>query len=695
MAIELYPHNEAAYRAALSLLEETGKAAVIHPTGTGKSYIAFKLAQEHAGSRICWLSPSAYIFQTQKENLQRDFPDAPLSHITFFTYTKLMTAAEAVLKALRPDFIILDEFHRCGAEKWGQGVARLLAMYPQAKLLGLSATNIRYLDNQRDMADELFESNIASEISLGEAIARGILPAPTYVTTVYSYRQELEKYQRRVASVSEKPLRDASQKLLDQLRRALEQADGLDEVFRKHMKGRGKYLVFCAGLEHLRQMQAAAPQWFGKVDPAPHVYTAYSDDPETSAAFAAFKADGSGHLRLLFCIDMLNEGVHVADIDGVILFRPTVSPILYKQQIGRALSAGGAKTPVIFDIVNNFENLAGIDTLESEVLAAAFRFYGDAGAALAAQRFCVFDEVRECRQLFAQLEESLAAGWEQHYQAAAAYRRTHGDLDVPKRYVTAEGLSLGQWLATQRRVHAGQVPGSLTPERTARLEALGMDWGNRHDTAWERGFAAARAYRQAQGDLNVPAQYQTAEGYRLGAWIVHQRQVRASYGRSATLTEERIRRLDGLGMVWDAVSVQWEKNYAAAAQYYAQHGDLNVPTSYETAEGLALGKWLHYQRMARAGVNKGACPTQEQILRLDAIGMAWEDKYAVRWQQNYATAKRYYERNGNVDVPVNYKTPEGLALGKWLYRQKRVQAGREKGKQLTAQQVEKLRELGL
>lgn len=61
---------------------------------------------------------------------------------------------------------------------------------------------------------------------------------------------------------------------------------------------------------------------------------------------------------------MLNEGIHVDDVDGVILLRPTVSPIIYLQQIGRALSAGSEKTPVIFDLVNNFDSLYCIDCLK-------------------------------------------------------------------------------------------------------------------------------------------------------------------------------------------------------------------------------------------------------------------------------------------------------------------------------------------
>ena len=60
MGIELFPHNQTAYESALSLLKEYGKAAVIHPTGTGKSMIAFKLAEEYPAAFAGWLQ--AHIF---------------------------------------------------------------------------------------------------------------------------------------------------------------------------------------------------------------------------------------------------------------------------------------------------------------------------------------------------------------------------------------------------------------------------------------------------------------------------------------------------------------------------------------------------------------------------------------------------------------------------------------------------------
>ena len=105
------------------------------------------------------------------------------------------------IAALHPAYIIMDEFHRAGAERWGEKGAETSGTLPQCKLLGLTATSVRYLDNNRDMAEELFDGCVASEMTLGEAIVRGNLPAPKYVTTVFRYQNELAKYQARVDSM--------------------------------------------------------------------------------------------------------------------------------------------------------------------------------------------------------------------------------------------------------------------------------------------------------------------------------------------------------------------------------------------------------------------------------------------------------------------------------------------------------------
>jgi len=683
--ISLFPHNETAYHAAEEMLAETGKAAIIHPTGTGKSFIGFKLCETHANETVCWLSPSSYIFETQIENLKKITGGYVPENITFFTYAKLMLMSEAELAEIQPGYIILDEFHRAGAEMWGEGVQKLLKVYPDARLLGLSATNIRYLDNQRDMADELFDGNIASEMTLGEAIVRGILNPPKYVLSVFSYQKDLEKYQRRVRQAKNKAVRDAAEVYLDALRRALDKADGLDEIFAKHIsEPHGKYIVFTANAEHMSEMIGKVPEWFAKVDTNPNIYSAYSDDPATSQAFTDFKADTSDHLKLLFCIDMLNEGVHVDDIDGVILLRPTISPIIYKQQIGRALSASSKTNAVIFDIVNNFENLYSISAIQEE-MQVAINYYRDLGEAdeIVTEHFRIIDEVRDCRALFDSLNDTLEASWNIMYGYAKTYYEQNGNLNVPKRYKTPDGYSLGTWIMTQRRVRSGQIYGHLSEERIRKLDEIGMIWQSISDMNWERNYTALKEYYAEHGSLDVKADYVTETGIRLGNWICNMRTWYSGKVKTNYLTTERVKALNDLGMIWDKIDFLFEQNYAAAVKYFKKHGNLDMAFDYVCPDTrLKLGSWLI--RLRRKYQKNPASIPAEQKERLEAIGMQWENKFTRQWNEGLQEAEAYFHKYGHLNVPATYRSPNGFVLYHWLsnrldeYRSGRLSAERYK-----------------
>ncbi|RHV52902.1 Helicase associated domain protein [Faecalibacterium sp. OM04-11BH] len=628
VALRLFEHNEKAYKSAVRMMEQYGKAAIVHPTGTGKSYIAFKLIEENPDKVVIWLSPSEYIFKTQLESLKRNDPDFPLANVHFYTYAKLMCCTQAQLDeiaAQKPAYIILDEFHRAGAECWGESTVALLKLCPDAKLLGLTATNIRYLDNNRDMAEELFDGHIASDMNLGEAVVRGILPAPKYVTTVYQYQKALAKYQTRVDNLRTPGIQDVNQKYLDALRRALEQADGLDRVFAHHITNKsGKYIVFCANKEHMDEMVSHVPEWFAGVNQDVVVYEAYSDDPNTDKAFANFKTDTTNRLKLLFCIDMLNEGVHVEGISGVILFRPTISPIVYKQQIGRALTAGDTAAPLILDVVNNFEGLTSISGLQSEMQEAVHRLYANGESdKIVTERFEVIEQVHDCRVLFEQLQASLSSGWEHYFSEASIYYAEHGNLNVPKLYTTPGGLSLGVWLVTQRRVREGQIQGNLTEQQIARLDSIGMVWSV-FDAKWEMAYALAAAYYEENGNLNIPRFYVTATGERLGQWVASQQW---AYPKGK-LTDEQVERLNRIGMYWgNRNDRQWNEGYQEAKRYFDAHGDLNVPADYVSPSGYNLGNWVKRQRYTRHNPEKScAVLTEERIAKLDEIGMRWETR---------------------------------------------------------------------
>ena len=562
VALCLFEHNEKAYHAAVRMMDQYGKAAIVHPTGTGKSYIAFKLIEDNPEKVVIWLSPSEYIFKTQLESLKRNDPDFPLANVHFYTYAKLMCCTQAQLEkiaAQKPAYIILDEFHRAGAECWGESTVALLKLCPDAKLLGLTATNIRYLDNNRDMAEELFDGHIASDMNLGEAVVRGILPAPKYVTTVYQYQKTLAKYQARVDNLRAPGIQDVNQKYLDALRRALEQADGLDRVFAHHITNKaGKYIVFCANKEHMDEMVSHVPEWFAGVNPDVVAYEAYSDDPNTDKAFADFKTDTSDRLKLLFCIDMLNEGVHVEGISGVILFRPTISPIIYKQQIARLDSIGM--------VWGNRKEIA----------------------------------------------------WQHGFEVAKKYHDTYGNLMVPGKYTDPDGYPLGQWIIKTRQQ---KLNGRLKEERVAQLDEIGMVW-NIFDAKWEKAYALAAAYYEENGNLNIPRSYVTAAGERLGQWVASQQW---AYPKGK-LTDEQVERLNRIGMYWgNRNDRQWNEGYQEAKRYFDAHGDLNIPAEYVSPGGYNLGNWVKRQRYTRHNPEKScAVLTEERIAKLDAIGMRWE-----------------------------------------------------------------------
>ena len=675
--IDLFEHNQTAYCKAVSMLSERGKAAIVHPTGTGKSFIAFKLAEDNPSSRVLWLSPSEYIFRTQLENIKSVCGYEP-HNIEFRTYAKLMQTDGDGIAELKPSYIILDEFHRVGAEMWGKGVQRLFNAYPQVPVLGLSATSIRYLDNRRDMADELFDGNVASEMTLGEAVVRGILTPPEYVLSIYSCSKDIEKYQSRIRRAKTKATRDEAQKKLDALRRSLENAAGLDMVFTKHIKDRhGKYIVFCSNVEHLRETEAHIREWFSGVDSNPVIYKAYSEDTESSKAFDAFRKDDSPHLKLLLCIDMLNEGIHVDGVSGVILLRPTVSPIVYKQQIGRALSSGKSgkdkdkdknSVPVIIDIVNNIENLYSISAVQEE-MNIAINYYRGIGQEnkIINETFTITDETKDSKRLFCELEETLSASWDSMYKLAKAYYEKHRNLDIERRYVTSEGYALGSWLNTQKLVRSGKIHGVLTEERIKKLDAIGIDWQSKYDRAWEKYYNALCKYKYDNGNIDIKANYVTPDGVELGAWISNLRTAKNNRRRGYYLTDERIAMLNKLGMIWDKIDFLWEKNYQACVEYYEKHRNIDIPASYTTAEGLRVGAWIRRMRKARDGRLKGGAKlTQEQIARLDAIGMNWQDAYTQRWEYGYGKAKEYYAQHKNLDVPTMYVTEDGFPLGKWL-----------------------------
>lgn len=551
-------------------------------------------------------------------------------------------------------------------------------------LLGLSATAVRYLDNQRDMSDELFDGHIASSMTLGEAIVRGILNPPKYVQSVYSYMDELEKYSEKVCHIKNQKRREQAEERLEKLKRALDKAEGLDVLFDRHMTERhGKYIVFCANHEAMREAMGKVGEWFHLVDEKPHVYSLYTEDPVASASFQKFKEDGDGdHLRLLFCIDALNEGVHVENVSGVILLRPTVSPVIYKQQIGRALSASRQTRPVIFDVVNNIENLYSIDAVKEE-MGAALRFMRASGSerGIVHETFEVTGELKDCLRLFKAMEGTLTVSWDIMYREAERYYEEHGDLLPVLTYETDTGYALGRWVSTQRANRRKKDP-AMTRERIADLDRIGMDWDTAQDRTWNAFYKAAMDYYGKHGNLDIPAKYETRDGVKLGRLY---RGIRKKYAEGK-LSQERITQLEEIGIEWNSVLMRkWMRHYELAAEYHEEHGNLNIPYDY-TAEGLKVGIWISSQRESY-GMGR---LSEEQIRLLEDIGMSW-DRFESKWERGFQYCQRYVREHGDINrIPENFQI-DGFRPIVWI----RTQRYRKRIGKLSQERVERLESIGL
>lgn len=168
--IELYEHNQKAYDALLDMLGERDRACIIKPTGTGKFVIIAKMVQDNPDKRFLLLGTNDYMFNDQMANLAEIAPGFTPENLQFMTYAAAM-GMERRNDCVPPyDVIIADEFHHCGAEEWGKGVTHILNANESAKVVGFTATPIRYSDGGRNMADEIIGYNVGFYLGFLSAV---------------------------------------------------------------------------------------------------------------------------------------------------------------------------------------------------------------------------------------------------------------------------------------------------------------------------------------------------------------------------------------------------------------------------------------------------------------------------------------------------------------------------------------------
>ena len=658
MSMTLNPVNEAAFQKAVQSLETLNRAAVFHPTGTGKSCIAWKVVEAHPQTTFFWLVAGAQRLALRQAELTRYNGGTLPGNVRFCDCEKLAAATPEQWVRLgeqKPGCIVLDCYHELSAVCWAQSVQKLLRMCPQAKVLGLGVPNGAPVCAA---AQELFADCIVSHMTVAEAMAAGTMPVPSaYAALLWPQEEELATLRARIKNLC-MPKGDTSLRVqYEELSWSLRQVENLTVLLPRLLNDTsGHYLVLFESAAYQEKLGAELEQLLRTVDPAVRFYAADHACFADSAAVETFLSDTAPGPKVLLCVNAPGVQQPLEGLAGVILVRQSSLMSTFKQMLCRALVAAGSRSVPVFDLVAQFEGLGNGRTLQRDCTEAMTR---------AGSKTPGFRQERPMQQtyrLYGKLRREMEARWEVLCQAAADAAAKEGTLELPRSYTIHSGVPVGKWLELQRQVQAGQRPGRLTAEQAAKLEKLGIRWNHRLEAAWEKGFASAQKYRTEHGDLLVPVRYRDKNDFALGEWIVYNRQRYLG----GNLTQNRIERLEAIGMVWSTSNDLWEQNYAAATQYYLEHGDLEVPIKYETPSGFGLGVWLGAQRAAHKA---GELP-QEQVERLDALGMDWTNRNDRKWMSLYDVAAAYYHEHGNLNVPSEYVTPDGVLLGKWVARQR-------------------------
>lgn len=329
----------------------------------------------------------------------------------------------------------------------------------------------------------------------------------------------------------------------------------------------------------------------------------------------------------------LAEGVNIPAVDGIVFTAPKKSAIDIVQAVGRALrrdpDGSGVATIVVPILMADDADAKEIDAGDYEVLwqvIAALRAHDDTFAVA----------LDTCR--------------------STGFRDTTAVLD---------------------RIDFNMPPGYQTPDY---LQHLTIRLVSSATTTWWEGFGFLRAYHVEHGDTLVHKDL-IYNGFKLGQWVV---QTRVSHQRGR-LSPEQLAALNEIGFVVSVFDDRWEQIYAAAAEFFTEHGHLR-PGHKQIIGGVVLATWLTSQRSDRRAGTLDA----ERIARLDRIGMDW-DPHRSRWEANYAALCAYHAEHGNIDVP------EGLtsSLGTPLASAVRVYLSQHREGTLAADRVAALEALGI
>ena len=521
--VGLYEHNADSYRKVREAFDSgEDRVSIVHATGTGKSFNALQLAFDNKDKKIVYVVPSNGIIEHLKKiiednpnlNLERDF-----SNLEFRTYQSLLTPYKKdKMEEIECDLLILDEFHHVGAPIWGKTIDKLIETHPNIKIFGMTAYTVRDRGTsyERDMADsdgdELFSGTIESRYDLCDAMMDGVLPKPIYksaYTNLIGIEQKLEEKVQKLSATTKEYQEYMS--ILNDAKKRIQEAPSIPNILRKSIKTNGKYIYFCPpfsedGVNDIETIKMQAIEWFKQFAKEENIiiYTSTSDMGEDGrknrdAFYDDVTLDGKkvdNKLRVMFAINQYNEGVHAPNIDGVIMGRGTTSDIVYFEQLGRALSVRG-NTKEMFEKLEKYS----LEELKS----------------FCKEKDIPFKESDAKEILIEKLIAPVVIDLTNNYDFI---KKLENNLKDRIRDAQSSGLG------SHRDIKIRDASFDIEIENKDLFEMLKYV-SDRLTRTWGDYYELAKAYYEKYGNLEIPFNFRTNDGYtrdengviKLGRWM--------------------------------------------------------------------------------------------------------------------------------------------------------------------------------
>jgi len=571
--MKLYPHNQSAYNNIQKVWETTNRTCIIRATGTGKSYIIAEIINSNPKAKCLILAPSIFILSGIKNCLIQ--PD----NCVFYTYQYISLNGNLSIIDNDFDFIILDEFHRIGASFWQDNVNSVLESNVFAKVLGTSATHIRFLDKRRNMAEELFFNSISSNLDLGNSILQKIHKKPIYIASIYNIDKHISELEIGLKKRGDKEsLNRLNSNKIDWIN-----SIGVDKVISKHLSTeRKKIVVFCKDIKHMNYIQKLIQNPLNNILGSVNFLQIHSKLPlvKLQSIFDTFSNSNSP--QVILTVDMLNEGVHINGADTIMMFRDTVSPILYFQQIGRAFHVNQGNQPLIFDFVNNFK----IKNSEYEIIKTMFEtppYETQAKLSRLSKEIIQFtDETIDFQTWLDSFPKSVKT-WDELFDEVKELYLKLGRAPMHREH---------KWLSQQKLLFNQKT---LDTEKTQKLLSLDPEIFKSIVSSWDESYQIVKLFIKKNKRLPLAKE---------SSWI----QVQKNRFKKGSLSKNEIEKLlmlDPSILNLRAIST-WEDSYLKLKKFINKNN--RIPTTKEFY-------WMAQQR----NFFKNGKLSEEQILLLNQL----------------------------------------------------------------------------